>query len=150
MDENGQGNAHVSFACAAHRATVDVDPDLGLVRVRDITTAQDVGRILNPTQAVGQIEGGIAQGLGLALMEEIVLDDGLVRNASFTDYVIPTTLDMPDVTIAAFVEEPEPGAPYGAKGIGEPPTISSSAAVRAATGQPLPRIPIRPADIALR
>ena len=76
-----------------------------------------------------------------------------VRNASFTDYVIPTTLDMPDVTIAAFVEEPEPGAPYGAKGIGEPPTISSSAAiaaaVRAATGQDLPRIPIRPADIAL-
>ena len=149
LDENGQGNAHVSFACAAHRATVDVDPDLGLVRVRDITTAQDVGRILNPTQAVGQIEGGIAQGLGLALMEEIVLDDGLVRNASFTDYVIPTTLDMPDVTIAALVEEPEPGAPYGAKGIGEPPTISSPAAIRTATGQTLPKIPIRPADIPL-
>ncbi len=78
-----------------------------------------------------------------------MLDNGLVRNASFTDYVIPTTLDMPDVTIAAFVEQPEPGTPYGAKGIGEPPTISSAAAVRAATGQPLPRIPIRPADIAL-
>ena len=153
LDENGQGNAHVSFACAAHRVIADVDPDLGLVRVRDITTAQDVGRILNPTQAVGQIEGGTAQGVGLALMEEIVLDNGLVRNASFTDYVIPTTLDMPDVTIAAWVEEPEPNAPYGAKGIGEPPTISSSAAVaaavRAATGLPLPRIPIRPADIAL-
>ncbi len=153
LDENGQGNAHVSFACAAHRVIADVDPDLGLVRIRDITTAQDVGRILNPTQAVGQIEGGTAQGVGLALMEEIVLDNGLVRNASFTDYVIPTTLDMPDVTIAAWVEEPEPNAPYGAKGIGEPPTISSSAAVaaavRAATGLPLPRIPIRPADIAL-
>ena len=93
------------------------------------------------------------QGVGLALMEEIVLDNGLVRNASFTDYVIPTTLDMSDVIIAAWVEEPEPGAPYGAKGIGEPPTISSSAAVAAAvrdaTGLPLPRIPIRPADIAL-
>ncbi len=153
LDENGQGNAHVAFACAAHRVIADVDPDLGLVRVRDVTTAQDVGRILNPTQAVGQIEGGIAQGLGLALMEEIVMDDGLVRNPSFTDYVIPTTLDMPPVTIAAFVEEPEPSAPYGAKGIGEPPTISSSAAVaaavRAATGLDLPRIPIRPADIAL-
>ena len=153
LDENGQGNAHVSFACAAHRVVADVDPDLGLVRVRDITTAQDVGRILNPTQAVGQIEGGIAQGLGLALMEEIVVDNGLVRNASFTDYVIPTTLDMPPVTIAAFIEEPEPGAPYGAKGIGEPPTISSSAAIasaiRSATGLPLPRIPIHPPDIAL-
>jgi CO/xanthine dehydrogenase Mo-binding subunit len=123
------------------------------VRIRDITTAQDVGRILNPTQAVGQIEGGTAQGVGLALMEEIVLDNGLVRNASFTDYVIPTTLDMPDVTIAAWVERPEPGAPYGAKGIGEPPTISSSAAVAAAvrdaTGLDLPRIPIHPPDIAL-
>ena len=153
LDENGQGNIHVSFACAAHRVIVDVDPDLGLVRVRDITTAQDVGRILNPTQALGQIEGGIAQGVGLALMEEIVLDDGLVRNNSFTDYVIPTTLDMPEVTIAAFIEEPEPGAPYGAKGIGEPPTISSSAAVAAAvrdaTGLSLERIPIRPYDIAL-
>ena len=153
LDENGQGNAHVSFACAAHRVIADVDPDLGLVRIRDITTAQDVGRILNPTQAVGQIEGGTAQGVGLALMEEIVLDNGLVRNASFTDYVIPTTLDMPDVTIAAWVEHPEPNAPYGAKGIGEPPTISSSAAVAAAvrdaTNLPLPKIPIHPADIAL-
>ena len=103
----------MSFACAAHRVIADVDPDLGLVRVRDITTAQDVGRILNPTQAVGQTEGGTAQGVGLALMEEIVLDNGLVRNASFTDYVIPTTLDMPDVTIAAWIEEPEPGARCG-------------------------------------
>ena len=74
---------------------------------------------------------------------------GRIRKASFTDHFIPTTLDMRDVTIAAREEEPEPGAPFGAKGIGEPPTISSSAAVRDATGLPLPRIPIRPADIAL-
>jgi CO/xanthine dehydrogenase Mo-binding subunit len=86
-------------------------------------------------------------------MEEIVMDRGVVRNASFTDYLIPTALDMPDVAIAALVEEPEPGAPFGAKGVGEPPTISSSAAVaaaiRAATGLELTRIPVRPQDIAL-
>ncbi len=101
LDGKGQGKAHVSFAFAAHRAVVDVDPDLGLVRVVDITTTQDVGRILNPVQAVGQIEGGIAQGVGLAVMEEIIVDKGKVRNASFTDYLIPTALDMPTVTIAA-------------------------------------------------
>ena len=153
LDENGQGDAHVSVAFAAHRAVVDVDTELGLIRVIEVTTAQDVGRVLNPLQAVGQVEGGIAQGVGLAVMEEIVVDGGHIRNPSFTDYLIPTALDMPVVTIAALVEEPEPGAPFGAKGIGEPPTISSTAAVAAAvrdaTGLPLPRVPIRPQDIAL-
>ena len=153
VDADGQGEPHVSFAFAAHRAVVDVDGDLGLLRTVEVATTQDVGRILNPQQAVGQIEGGIAQGVGLAVMEEIVLDGGRVRNASFTDYLIPTALDMCDVRIARLVEEPEPGAPFGAKGIGEPPTISSTpavvAAVRRATGLPLNRVPIRPADIAL-
>ncbi len=153
LDENGQGNAHVSFAFSAHTAVVDVDPELGLVRVLDMATAQDVGRILNPLQAIGQIEGGTAQGVGLAVMEELVTVDGVIRNASFTDYLIPTTLDMPPVRIAALIEEPEPNAPFGAKGIGEPPTISSTpavvAAIRAATGLALPRVPVRPADIAL-
>jgi xanthine dehydrogenase D subunit len=153
LDENGQGNAHVSWAFAAHRAVVDVDVELGLVRVIQIATGQDAGNVLNPLQATGQIEGGIAQGVGLAVMEELVFDsDGRLRNASFTDYLIPTTLDMPDV-LATLIEEPEPGAPFGAKGIGEPPTISSTAAVlgaiRAATGLDLTRVPLRPQDIAL-
>src|SRR4051794_34110397 len=97
LDEQGQGDAHVTFAFAAHRAVVDVDVELGLVRVVEIATAQDVGRAMNPLAVEGQIEGGIAQGLGLALMEEIQVVDGLVRNASFTDYLIPTVLDMPPV-----------------------------------------------------
>jgi CO/xanthine dehydrogenase Mo-binding subunit len=84
-------------------------------------------------------------------MEELVLDRGVIRNASFTDYLIPTALDMPTVTIAALIEEPEPGAPFGAKGIGEPPTISSTAAIaaaiRAATGRPVTRVPVRPDDL---
>ena len=153
LDADGQGDAFVSFAFAAHRAVVDVDVDLGLVRVVEITTSQDVGRVLNPVQLVGQLEGGIAQGVGLAVMEEIVLDHGRVRNPSFTDYVIPTALDMPPVHIAALIEEPEPGSPMGAKGAGEPPMISSVAAVvaaiRDATGLELPRAPVRPQDIAL-
>jgi len=150
LDGDGQGDAHVSFACAAHRAVVDVDAELGLVRVVHLATAQDVGKVLNPVQVVGQVEGGIAQGVGLAVMEELLLDHGVVRNPSFTDYLIPTALDSPDVDVT-FIEEPEPGAPFGAKGVGEPPTISSTpavvAAIRAATGRALTRVPVRPHDI---
>ena len=149
--ETGQGDAHVAFAFAAHRAVVDVDTELGLVKVVEIATAQDVGRALNPQAVEGQIEGGIAQGLGLALMEEIQLVDGEIRNPSFTDYLIPTVLDMPPVRLDV-LELGHPDSPYGVRGVGEPPTISSTpaivAAVRAATGRRLTRIPLRPDDIA--
>ena len=91
-----------------------------------------MGRTLNPLQLLGQLEGGAAQGVGLAVMEEIVVADGRMLNPSFTDYLIPTALDLPDLRVAAVIEEPEPGAPFGAKGVGEPPTISSGAAVAAA------------------
>ena len=152
LDENGQGDCHVAFAFVAHRAVVDVDVELGLVKVIQIATAQDVGRVLNPIAALGQIEGGIAQGLGLAVMEEIVLENGKMRNPSFTDYLLPTALDAPKV-VAIMIEEPEPQAPLGAKGIGEPPCISVTpaiaAAIRNATGKDLPRVPIRPQDICL-
>jgi xanthine dehydrogenase D subunit len=149
--ETGQGQAHVAFAFAAHRAVVDVDTELGLVKVVEIATAQDVGRALNPQAVEGQIEGGIAQGLGLALMEEIQVEGGKVRNPSFTDYLIPTILDMPPVRLDV-LELGHPDSPYGVRGVGEPPTISSTpaivAAVRAATGRPLTRVPLRPDDIA--
>ncbi|MDY7106314.1 MAG: xanthine dehydrogenase subunit D [Actinomycetota bacterium] len=152
LDENGQGNCDIAWAFVAHRAVVDVDLDLGLVKVVQIATAQDVGVALNPLQVVGQIEGGIAQGLGLAVMEEIVTDNGLVRNPSFTDYLIPTMLDMPPVEIA-LIQQADPGGPFGAKGVGEPPTLSSTpavvAAIRDATGLELDRVPVRPQDIAL-
>jgi xanthine dehydrogenase D subunit len=150
LDETGQGDAHVTFAFAAHRAVVDVDAELGLVRVVEIATAQDVGKAINPQAVEGQIEGGIAQGLGLALMEEIQVRDGEVRNASFTDYLIPTVLDMPPVRLDV-LELGDPEAPYGLRGVGEPPTISSTPAIvsalRAATGAALPRVPVRPDDI---
>jgi CO/xanthine dehydrogenase Mo-binding subunit len=142
--------AHVAFAVAAMRAVVEVDVELGLTRVVWIGTAQDVGKAVNPQAVYGQIEGGTAQGLGLALMEEIQTRDGLITNASFTDYLIPTTLDMPPV-VAELVEEPEPDAPYGVKGVGEPPTVVSTPAIlsalRDATGRELTRVPVRPDDI---
>jgi xanthine dehydrogenase D subunit len=150
LDADGHGDCHTAFAFVAHRAVVDVDVELGLVKVVQVATAQDVGRALNPLAVIGQIEGGIAQGLGLAVMEEIVLDGGRIRNASFTDYLLPTSLDASDV-VAVLVEEPEPQAPFGAKGVGEPPCISSTpaivAAIRAATGRALTRVPVRPHDI---
>jgi CO/xanthine dehydrogenase Mo-binding subunit len=144
--------AHVALAVAAMRVVVEADVELGLTRVVWVGTAQDVGRAVNPLAVEGQIEGGTAQGLGLALMEELVTRDGAILNASFTDYLIPTALDMPPVDIE-LVEEPEPDAPYGAKGVGEPPTVVSTAAIlsalRDATGRPLTRVPVRPDDICL-
>jgi CO/xanthine dehydrogenase Mo-binding subunit len=148
--ETGQGDAHVQFAFSAHRAVVDVDVELGLVKVVALDTAQDVGKAINPDAVVGQIHGGSAQGMGLALMEEIVVTDGHVRNPSFTDYLIPTILDMPPMQVKV-LEFADPHAPYGVRGVGEPPTISSgpavAAAVRAAVGKPLHRVPIRPEHI---
>jgi CO/xanthine dehydrogenase Mo-binding subunit len=145
--ETGQGDAHVQFAFAAHRAVVDVDVELGLVKVVALDCAQDVGRAINPDAVLGQIHGGSAQGLGLAVMEEIQVVDGLVRNPSFTDYLIPTLLDMPPMRVDV-LELADPHAPYGLRGVGEPPTISSTpavvAAIRAATGLPLTRVPVRP------
>jgi CO/xanthine dehydrogenase Mo-binding subunit len=158
LDENGQGNCHTAFAFVAHRAVVDVDPELGLVKVVQVATAQDVGRALNPLSITGQIEGGIAQGLGLAVMEEIIQIDGVIRNGNFTDYLLPTFLDMPDV-VSSLIEIPDPHAPLGAKGVGEPPCISSTPAIVAAirdalrqvdgVGKPLERVPVRPSDICL-
>ncbi|GMQ86661.1 MAG: xanthine dehydrogenase subunit D [Acidimicrobiia bacterium] len=149
-DEFGQGNPHAGFVVAAHRAVVDVDPELGLVRVVQVDTVQDVGKALNPQAIVGQLEGGIAQGVGFAIMEELILKDGVILNPTFTDYLIPTLLDVPDVR-SRVIEEPAHWGPFGAKGIGESPTISSTpavvAAIRAATGKPLTRVPVRPQDI---
>jgi xanthine dehydrogenase D subunit len=150
LDARGQGDVHVAFAFAAQRAVVEVDEELGLVRVVQIATAQDVGRAIHPQHVFGQIEGGTAQGLGLALMEELQLRDGRILNPSFTDYLIPTILDMPPV-VSRLVEEPEPGFPYGAKGVGEPSTVVSTAAIvaalRDATGRELNRVPVRPDDL---
>ena len=150
--DTGQADAHMQYAFAAHRAVVDVDTELGLVKVVELATAQDVGKAINPLAVEGQLEGGAAQGLGLAVMEEIQVKDGVIRNPSFTDYLLPTILDMPPVKMD-ILELGDPNSPYGLKGVGEPPTISSGpaivAAIRTATGRAIDRVPVRPHDLTL-
>ncbi|MEE1824520.1 xanthine dehydrogenase subunit D [Streptomyces sp. BE20] len=145
--ETGQGFGHVQYTFCANRAVVDVDIELGLVKVVELTAVQDVGKALNPLSVVGQIQGGCTQALGLAVMEEIIVKDGKVRNASFTDYLIPTILDTPPIPVE-ILELPDPNAPYGLRGVGEAPTVSATpsivAAIRNATGLALHRIPVRP------
>ncbi|GAB2673208.1 molybdopterin cofactor-binding domain-containing protein [Thalassiella azotivora] len=143
----GQGRPHVQLAFAAHRAVVDVDTELGLVKVVALDCAQDVGFAVNPQAVLGQVHGGSVQGLGLAVMEELQVHDGAVLNASFTDYLLPTVLDVPPMRVE-LLEHPDPHAPYGLRGVGEPPTLSSTpavvAAIRDATGLALTRVPVRP------
>jgi xanthine dehydrogenase D subunit len=151
FDASGQGDIHAGFAFAAERAVVEVDAELGLARVVQVAAAMDVGKVMNPIGLQGQVAGGTAQGLGLALMEEVQVRDGIIRNPSFTDYLIPTILDVPPVLSAA-VEEPEPGTPYGVKGIGESPTVVATAAIvaalRDATGLELNSAPVTPDELA--
>ncbi|MFJ6020385.1 xanthine dehydrogenase family protein molybdopterin-binding subunit [Nocardiopsis alba] len=148
--ELGQGSSHTQFGMCVHRAVVDVDVELGLVKVVALDAVQDVGKVMHPQQLAGQIQGGSTQGLGLALMEEIQVKDSEIRNPSFTDYLIPTILDTPPMRIDV-LEHPDPHSPYGLRGAGEPPTLSSTpaivAAVRDATGRPLTHAPVRPEDI---
>jgi CO/xanthine dehydrogenase Mo-binding subunit len=145
----GQGFGHVQYSFAAHRAVVEVDTELGMVKVVELACAQDVGKALNPLSVVGQIQGGTTQGLGIAVMEEIVVDPktAKVRNPSFTDYLIPTILDTPTIPVD-LLELADAHAPYGLRGVGEAPTLSSTpavlAAIRNATGLELNKTPVRP------
>jgi len=149
----GQGDGHLQYTFAAHRAVVEVDTELGLVKVAEPACAQDVGKAVNPPAVTGQLQGGTAQGLGIAVREEIVIDPGTarVRDPSFTDCLIPTLLDTPPIPVD-LLELADPHAPYGLRGAGEAPTLSSTpaivAAIRDATGLALDRVPVRPEHIA--
>jgi xanthine dehydrogenase D subunit len=146
----GQGEPHLQFLFAAHRAVTDVDCDTGLVKVVHLGAVQDVGRAVNPVAVEGQMEGGTVQSLGLALMEEVQLSGGRVLNASFTDYLIPTVLDVPPMQLD-ILEYADPDAPYGIKGAGEQSTLSATPAIvaslRDATSHRLPRVPVRMDDL---
>lgn len=143
LDENGQGVPYAVYGYAAHIAEVEVDTELGTTRVTRFIAAHDVGRVINPLLAEGQIEGGIAQGMGLALMEEYI--PHVTENLH--DYLIPTVGDMPPVT-SLLIEEPDPHGPYGAKGLGEHVLIPTAPAIlnaiRHATGARITRLPATP------
>lgn len=119
MDENGQGSPYWPYTFGACGVEVAVDVTTGQVRLTDAISAQDVGRAINPHLVEGQMEGGFAMALGYALMEDLGLRDGRIKNDSFTGYIIPTSMDMPDLK-KVIIENPEATGPYGAKGIGEP------------------------------
>ena len=124
LDENGQGVPYAVFGFGAHLAEVEVDRELGTVRVLKVTAAHDVGRAINPTLVEGQIEGGVAQGLGMALMEEFFPGKG----ENLHDYLIPSAGDVPPVA-SILIEDPSPIGPFGAKGIGEQAVIPTAPAI---------------------
>ena len=137
--ERGTGlspRAFITYMFASHVAEVLVDIHTGEVHVQRIIAAHDVGKAINPREVAGQIEGGVAQGLGMALMEEIVTKAGEMLNASFTDYIIPTIIDVPTIE-AVIVERPDLEGPYGARGVGEPPLIGTVPAVLGAIADAL-------------
>jgi CO/xanthine dehydrogenase Mo-binding subunit len=143
LDENGQGSPYAVFGFGAHLAEIEVDMELGTVRVLKVTAAHDVGRAINPTLIEGQIEGGVAQGLGLALMEEFFPGKG----ENLHDYLIPTAGDIPPVE-SILIEDASSIGPFGAKGIGEQAVIPTAPAIlnalHDAVGIRLRKIPATP------
>jgi CO/xanthine dehydrogenase Mo-binding subunit len=143
LDENGQGVPYAVFGFGAHMAEISVDTELGTVKVLKITAAHDVGRAINPTLIEGQIEGGAAQGLGQALMEEFFPGKG----ENLHDYLIPSAGDMPPVE-SILIEVPSPIGPFGAKGIGEQAVIPTAPAILNAiydaAGVRIRRVPATP------
>jgi CO/xanthine dehydrogenase Mo-binding subunit len=126
--ETGQGNPYFVYTYSTHMAQVVVDVETGEVEVEYYVAAFDVGKAINPRALEGQIEGGVAMGLGYALMEEIVLQEGVIQNTNLRDYLIPTMLDVPDIQPVILEMANELG-PYGAKGIGEMPNIPATPAI---------------------
>jgi CO/xanthine dehydrogenase Mo-binding subunit len=143
LDADGQGIPYATYGFAAQLAEVEVDTVLGTTKLLAMVAAHDVGRAINPTLVEGQIHGGIAQGLGMALMEEFVPG----RTENLHDYLIPTAGDVPPIRIY-LIEEREPQGPFGAKGVGEPALIATApailSAIRHATGVRLTRTPVLP------
>ena len=146
LDADGQGIPYETYAFGAQVAEVDVDIELGTVKVRRVVAAHDVGRAINPTLVEGQIQGGIVQGLGMALMEAYVPG----RTDNLHDYLIPTIGDAPEIE-CLLVEDAEPAGPFGAKGVGEPALVPTApailAAIRHATGARIDAVPATPSRV---
>ena len=128
LDKDLLGNVSAAYGFAAQAVVLDVEEATGVIRVRRVVSAHDVGRALNPGAAEGQIHGGIHMGLGYALSERLVVEDGRILTASFMDYAIFKAEDMPELVVR-LVESMDPEGPFGAKGLGESGVIPVSAAV---------------------
>jgi CO/xanthine dehydrogenase Mo-binding subunit len=147
MQKEHRGNISAAYGFGAHVAEVEVDPGTGMVRLLNIWTAHDVGRAINPMSCEGQIEGGTAMGIGLALSEELVIHDGEIAAPNLHDYGLPTATDVPRIVVN-LVETIDPLGPFGAKGVGEagiiPPAAAIANAVADATGIRPRAYPMRP------
>jgi CO/xanthine dehydrogenase Mo-binding subunit len=145
--ETKYGNISPAYPFACQVAEVEVDPNTGQVTVTNFVAAHDVGRAINPMATEGQIRGGITQGLGWTLMEDMAYENGEIINPDFVDYIVPSALDVPDIK-PILVEPVEPNGPYGAKGIGEPalnPTMAAiTNAIYNATGIRVKKLPVSP------
>jgi nicotinate dehydrogenase medium molybdopterin subunit len=126
--ETGQGNPYWPYVFGVQKAVVEVDDETGKVDVIDIVACHDSGKIINPNLAKGQIQGGCAMGIGYALMEELDINRGVIKNKNFSNYIIPTSMDVPNVKVF-FVEEEEKTGPFGAKGLGEAAMIPTAPAI---------------------
>jgi len=151
FDENGQSpKTYVAYTFMTQIFEVEVDTDTGLVEVLDVKTALDLGKAINPKNVEGQIEGGTTQGIGMALMEEQVIEDGITLNPNMTGYVVPTAMDVPNFE-SRLIENSDSEGPYGAKGIGEPVIIGASPgianAIYDAVGVRITDLPITPEKI---
>jgi len=143
--KTGQGSPYGTYAFAAQAALVSVDTDTGEVEVIELVASHDVGKAVNPRSVIAQVEGGVSMGIGYGLMEEVTVKEGVIRNPRFSEYFIPTALDLPEVT-SLVVESEEPTGPFGAKGVGEPALLPTAPAIlnaiAAATGTRPKEIPV--------
>lgn len=148
--QDGQGDPYFVYTYSTIIAEVEVDTETGQVEVLNFVSAHDIGKAINPLAAEGQIQGGGLQGIGYALMENLVVEDGIMLNPNFTGYIIPTSVDAPPIK-PIIVEEKYPEGPYGAKGLGEPPIIAAAPAVvnavYNATGIRVKNLPVLPERI---
>jgi CO/xanthine dehydrogenase Mo-binding subunit len=151
MPENtatGQSlRAFVTYLFGSHACKLLVDTETGEVKIERYIACHDVGKAINPDQVIGQIQGGVTMGIGMALMEEVVKKNGRILNAGFTDYIVPTIRDVPEIECIV-LENPDPGGPFGARGIGEPPLIGCGpailSAIHDAIGKPIRELPATP------
>ena len=149
-DENDRGDAYPDYSWGCYVAQIEIDLTDYSVQVRQFTAVQDIGTVINPRLAAGQVEGGIAQGLGFALYEKVHYTEGQVQNAGFTDYIIPTMIDLPEIQVE-FIEYPSDQGGFGAKGVGELPLDGAGpavvAAIRNAVDLNVTQIPVLPEQL---
>jgi CO/xanthine dehydrogenase Mo-binding subunit len=146
--QTGQSmRAFVTYLFGSHACQLLVDTETGEVKIERYVACHDVGKAINPDQVIGQIQGGVTMGIGMALMEEVVVKEGRILNPGFTDYILPTIRDVPEIECIV-LENPDPGGPFGARGVGEPPLIGAAPAILSAIydaiGKPVRELPATP------